>query len=200
MFCLVFGHDWRRIPRLLLWEYVTSRLTSRRSQPPLARSVPLSRFTSPVGGGSAFFVRRHSRAMRKLTFIVLLILTTLAAIAAARFWALLPLGTMLAYIHPPDWTDADLVRHIWHYRLVQPEWVSSPPQYSYTRWMMAETLARLSVVLICWLVSITFIIRRYLRSRKKLTPNKSPEPTAVGHRSSAVAARVVSRRWLSFFR
>src|ERR1039458_1751916 len=32
-------------------------LTSRRSQPPLARSVPLSRFTSPVGGGSAFFVR-----------------------------------------------------------------------------------------------------------------------------------------------
>jgi hypothetical protein len=33
-------------------------LTSRRSQPPLARSVPLSRFTSRVGGGSAFFVRR----------------------------------------------------------------------------------------------------------------------------------------------
>src|ERR1039457_2686655 len=32
-------------------------LTSRRSQPPLARSVPLSRFTSRVGGGSAFFVR-----------------------------------------------------------------------------------------------------------------------------------------------
>jgi len=31
---------------------------SRRSQPPLALSVPLSRFTSRVGGGSAFFVRR----------------------------------------------------------------------------------------------------------------------------------------------
>ena len=37
----------------------TSRLTSRRSQPPLALAVPLSRFTSRVGGGSAFFVRRH---------------------------------------------------------------------------------------------------------------------------------------------
>src|ERR1017187_6129082 len=36
------------------------RLTSRRSQPPLALSVPLSRFTSQVGGGSAFFVRRMS--------------------------------------------------------------------------------------------------------------------------------------------
>ena len=41
-------------------------LTSRRSQPPLARSVPLSRFTSRVGGGSAFFVR-----------LKLLILTTM---------------------------------------------------------------------------------------------------------------------------
>ena len=32
-------------------------VSSRRSQPPLALAVPLSRFTSRVGGGSAFFVR-----------------------------------------------------------------------------------------------------------------------------------------------
>jgi hypothetical protein len=31
-------------------------------------------------------------------------------------------------------------------------------------------------------------------------PNKSPEPTAVGTCRSAVAVRVASRRWLSFFR
>jgi hypothetical protein len=31
-------------------------------------------------------------------------------------------------------------------------------------------------------------------------PNQSPEPTAVGAVSSAVAVRVASRRWLSFFR
>jgi len=31
-------------------------------------------------------------------------------------------------------------------------------------------------------------------------PNKSPEPTAVGAVSSAVAVHVASRRWLSFFR
>src|ERR1035437_10416013 len=35
-----------------------SRLTSRRSQPPLALAVPLSRFPSRVGRGSAFYVRR----------------------------------------------------------------------------------------------------------------------------------------------
>jgi len=31
-------------------------------------------------------------------------------------------------------------------------------------------------------------------------PNKSPEPTAVGAVSSAIAVRVAGRRWLSFFR
>ena len=38
---------------------VTGCLTSRRSQPPLALSVPLSRFASQVGGGSASCVRLH---------------------------------------------------------------------------------------------------------------------------------------------
>ena len=33
-----------------------------------------------------------------------------------------------------------------------------------------------------------------------LPPNKSPEPTAVGAGSSAVAVHAASRRWLSFFR
>jgi hypothetical protein len=31
-------------------------------------------------------------------------------------------------------------------------------------------------------------------------PNNSPEPTAVGAVSSAVAVHAASRRWLSFFR
>ena len=34
----------------------------------------------------------------------------------------------------------------------------------------------------------------------KHPPNKSPEPTAVGAGSSAIAVHVASRRWLSFFR
>jgi len=35
---------------------------------------------------------------------------------------------------------------------------------------------------------------------RKPQPNKSPEPTAVGAVSSAIAVRVAGRRWLSFFR
>ena len=33
-----------------------------------------------------------------------------------------------------------------------------------------------------------------------VTPNQSPEPTAVGAFRSAVAVHVAGRRWLSFFR
>ena len=36
--------------------------------------------------------------------------------------------------------------------------------------------------------------------RRNVPPNKSPEPTAVGAGSSAVAVHAVSRRWLSFLR
>jgi hypothetical protein len=35
---------------------------------------------------------------------------------------------------------------------------------------------------------------------RRLLPNQSPEPTAVGAGSSAIAVHATSRRWLSFFR
>ena len=48
-------------------------LTSRRSQPPLARSVPLSRFTPRVGSGSAFFVDMATMKMPVLISLVICI-------------------------------------------------------------------------------------------------------------------------------
>src|ERR1017187_7642251 len=39
-----------------------------------------------------------------------------------------------------------------------------------------------------------------IMSLYSMLPNQSPEPTAVGVCSSAVAVRVASRRWLSFLR
>ena len=121
--------------------------------------------------------------MKRSRFIVWLLLTTLVAIAAVWFWALPPLLTPLSYFipyvsrfHPIGWTDADLVRHIWHLRLVQPEWVGAPADY--LRWTRAETSARLAVVFLGWLTSITIIVRRYFRSHKEPTPNKSLQATA----------------------
>jgi hypothetical protein len=45
----------------------------------LARSVPLSRFTPRAGGGSAFFVRRHTRMKRIVRVFVLLVALVAAA-------------------------------------------------------------------------------------------------------------------------
>jgi hypothetical protein len=40
----------------------------------------------------------------------------------------------------------------------------------------------------------------YMAFTIAMSPNKSPEPTAVGAVSSAIAVHAASRRWLSFFR
>jgi hypothetical protein len=48
-----------------------------------------------------------------------------------------------------------------------------------------------------WFVSFAYWIGICMRDR---VPNKSPEPTAVGAVSSAVAVHAASRRWLSFLR
>jgi hypothetical protein len=79
-----------------------------------------------------------------------LLAITFIAVAVAWFWALAPIATPLLYIHPNGWTDADLVRHIWHFRIIQPEWLSLAPQYDYLIWTQAETVARLIVLFLGW--------------------------------------------------
>ncbi len=112
---------------------------------------------------------------------------TLVAIVAAWFWALPPITTSLLYIYSTSWTQADLVRHLWHVRLVQPEWVGSPPEYDYLRWARAETLARLGAVSLGWIAGATWIMWRHLRGRTTPWPNKSLQPTQDGAGSSSVA-------------
>src|ERR1019366_4181426 len=73
--------------------------------------------------------------MKKSTLIVSLLVTSLIAFAAVWFWALRPYITPLVSSHsvhteghaieyvrsPLQAPPADLVRHIWHFRLIQPE-------------------------------------------------------------------------------
>jgi len=106
--------------------------------------------------------------MSKSAFISWFNVITFVAIVVAWLWALPPLLTNLDYMYPSDWTEADLVRHIWHFRLVQPEWVSTPPDLM--AWSQAETLARLGVVLLGWLASMTFLTWKYLSGRKRPSP------------------------------
>jgi len=107
--------------------------------------------------------------MQKQTFILLLVLTTLAALAVAFFWALAPLLTPVWHLSEIGSTDADLVRELWPFHLVQPEWVSTPPDY--IRWAQAETLARGIVVFLSWATTAILLERRYLRSHRNTPPN-----------------------------
>jgi len=45
-----------------------------------------------------------------------------------------------------------------------------------------------------------FDLTGFIMDFTSLMPNKSPEPTAVGAVSSAIAVHATGRRWLSFFR
>jgi hypothetical protein len=57
-----------------------------------------------------------------------------------------------------------------------------------------------------WLVTTALVANSFHGDRPppswktSQTPNKSPEPTAVGAGSSAIAVHAASRRWLSFLR
>jgi hypothetical protein len=110
-----------------------------------------------------------SRAMRKSRLIGWLVMITLAALAAAWFWAVRPALTPLLYIY--SGTEADLVRRLWHFRLVQPEWVGNQPDYM--KWAIAETKARLCVLFLGWLVSVIAVLRKYWKGRGNTRPPDS---------------------------
>ncbi len=135
-------------------------------------------------------VRRPDRAMQKIRFIIFLLLTAMSAVAV-WFWAFLPIFTPFIYLRPTGFGPRP---SIWYSRLVQPQWVSTPPDYS--GWSQVETSVRVAVIVICWIVGMAFIEWLFPK-RQKEPPNQSPEPTAV---AAAVASHAASRRWLSFFR
>jgi hypothetical protein len=71
---------------------------SRRSQPPLAFAVPLSRLTSRVGGGSAFYVRQQDTTQNMNTSTLPSLIKTLRALSVlfaslGVFWISIPLVT-----------------------------------------------------------------------------------------------------------
>jgi hypothetical protein len=120
------------------------------------------------------------------TLRIQLVVITLAAVAAAWFWAIATMTASLLYIHPSDWTDADLVRHLWHFRIIQPGWVGGPPQYDYLRWTQAEALARLGAVFLGWLVSASCLIWRHTTGRTAYGKGRTPTP----ERSSPVVVHL----------
>ena len=148
----------------------------------MALSVPLSRFTSQVGGGSAFFVRPHShhevfdfhRGFTRPVFGVQ-VWISLHAKHIVVFTGHSHSDSGIAIFGREEAQDYGSSDSLFSMHL---DW----RDYS---WLFDRPVHH-------------SVFQSF--SMTTMWPNKSPEPTAVGACSSAVAVHVASRRWLSFFR
>ncbi len=133
----------------------------------MALAVPLSRFTSRVGGGSAFFVRRHYASFASRADIF-------GGSCAVGVWRHDFVGCW-------DFIQESRTDESWDFRICdRSDFELFTIGFDFDLFWLAEII-------------------EIMEERVTMTPNKSPEPTAVGAVSSAVAVHVAGRRWLSFF-
>ena len=162
----------------------------------MALAVPLSRFTSRVGGGSAFFVRRHCVCQDFSDDFFFRI--------SGHHRRL-----MLSICHRSQ-TSVSSRRFIQRRRAAEPSSPLMTPEIigfipsGGTRVIGRQDMEHFGMDTTPEVTRIALSERESLRMRRlkiyTMTPNKSPEPTAVGAFSSAFAVHVASRRWLSFLR
>jgi hypothetical protein len=112
--------------------------------------------------------------MTRRALTLQIVVVTILALLITFFWALDPILTAIFMLTRTGITDAELIRQVWHVRLVQPEWISGPGQIF--KWMEVEAGARLGVILLGWLASVFILVRRHHRGVAK-SSNPSLEPT-----------------------
>jgi hypothetical protein len=93
-------------------------------------------------------------------------LATLGAAAAVWFWALPVLLCFISYMHSPSHppTDAQMIRDLWSFRLIQPEWLSRASDHTpdlLWRWQATETAIRASLVFLLWTLAMVWIRRHH---------------------------------------
>ena len=160
----------------------------------MALAVPLSRFTSQVGGGSAFFVRPNTRDELRGKNMGFRLGSIYCWHASSN-----RLLVHLAFCGTDRW----------------PSCIALVPGHSFSgvvfymqMAMAASAIASSSYAIgsFSWAGDWNILFRHYdsrhcqYRTMRALWPNKSPEPTAVGAGRSAIAVHATSRRWLSFLR
>jgi len=123
--------------------------------------VPRARFERPFPFYCRGWCHELERAMQKIRPVISLLLTMLAAVAV-WVWAFRPVFTPFLYLHPTGFGPPP---SIWYFRLIQPQWVSTPPDYS--GWSKVEASVRVAVIVICWIASIVFVEWLYSKRHKE---------------------------------
>ncbi len=109
--------------------------------------------------------------MTKRALVIQLLVVTLLA-AALALWLVSAMLVAIVWMSRPGETDADMIRQIWHFRFLPPEWFRG-----WVEWYRAELYTRIAVVFIAWLASVIALVRRHFRGTPK-SSNQSLQPTA----------------------
>src|SRR5439155_15340083 len=95
-------------------------------------------------------------------------LTTLVAAAAVWFWALSVMFCFISYMyspsHPP--TDAQMIRDLWPFRLVQPQWLGRASDHTWdllVRWQATETSVRTLLIFLLWAALVVRLVYTHHR-------------------------------------
>jgi hypothetical protein len=102
--------------------------------------------------------------LRKYRLVVGVLVLSAAALAAAGAWGLWPLGALNG-LAEPSWTPIDLIAHRVPHRLVDPGLiVGAKDNLDFeVRWAVAETRARMAVIVAVWLAAVTLFVRKVRR-------------------------------------
>jgi hypothetical protein len=102
-------------------------------------------------------------AMRAALLFKLSLVTGAAVAAAYYAIASIQLSGLVAH----DFTAADVIRERNPFYLVRPEWVAGSDQIeTLFRWSVAENEARLAVLFLLWILTVSAFVWQYLRRRR----------------------------------
>ena len=107
-----------------------------------------------------------TRPRVKRTIPIILVGVGTAYVAAALWFLKIRLG--LAFCLNGR-SAADIIRQHWPHRLIQPEWVSTTPD-QLMNWHVAETRARLAIVIVLWLLTVGGFAYKLGTHRRNTTP------------------------------
>ena len=95
------------------------------------------------------------------------ILPTLTAGVVAWFWGIAPMTAAPQGTYNSSWTESDLIRDRYPHHLVDPDRIATNSSGDVIiPWTIAETMARVSVIGVCWLAAL-IVVFAYGRPRKR---------------------------------
>src|SRR4051794_17926117 len=93
----------------------------------------------------------------------LIALSSIIAAFAVWFWALPAMFGFISYMSPSlNPSDARMIRDLWSFRLIQPEWLSRASDHTgdlLLRWQATEMLVRTFMVFVVWVLLVAWIYR-----------------------------------------